>query len=168
MTLRITIGIDPGATGALAVLADGKVDTVIDMPVSARKAGGQQINAAELGALLRGVGVKHHGADLLMVLEQVSAMPGQGVSSMFRFGESVGVIRGALGALRLPLLCVSPQVWKRHHGLIGADKDVARTRAIELFPEVSGLLARKKDIGRADALLIAAWACRTEQTAKSA
>lgn len=168
MTQRISIGIDPGASGAIAVLGDGELISLVDMPTSTRKAGGQQVNAAEVGAFLRNVMSSHSGASLLAVIEQVSAMPGQGVSSMFRFGEAVGVVRGVLGALRVPLLSVTPQIWKRHYGLIGAEKDVARTKAIELFPGSSDLLSRKKDVGRADALLIATWAYTTEQAASAA
>jgi len=156
---KIIIGIDPGASGAIAIMADNEVISLGDMPVSTRKAGGQQVNAVELGSLLRGLIKKPD----LAVMEQVSAMPGQGVSSMFRFGESVGVVRGVLGALKIPLLSVTPQVWKRYHGLIGSDKDVARTKAVELYPNTSNLLSRKKDVGRADALLIASWAIGTKQ-----
>ena len=155
MTYRVTIGIDPGQTGAIAVLADGAFAGFYDMPTVARPAGGQQVNGAELAAQLREIRAAHPGAHVLAVLERVSAMPGQGVSSMFRFGESFGVVKGVLAAMGWPLHSVSPAAWKRRCGLIGADKDCARTLAIQLFPAAAGGLTRKKDVGRADALLIA-------------
>jgi len=89
-------------------------------------AGGQQVNGAELAAQLREIRAAHLGADVLAVLERVSAMPGQGVSSMFRFGEGYGVVQGVLAALGIPVIAGSPAVWKRASGLIGRDKDVAR------------------------------------------
>lgn len=148
----ICIGIDPGVTGAVAVLRDGiePID-VIDMPTVGRGAKGRQtVNAAALADFLRPY------ADGVAAIEQVSAMPGQGVSSTFRFGESFGAAQGVLAALRIRTLRPTPQTWKRHHTLIGKDKDAARALAIDLFPDAS--LARKRDVGRADALLIAAWA----------
>jgi len=148
--MRYVIGIDPGLTGALAVLDrvyDGKV-VVADMPVMAKGIGKKmQCNAAELAQL------PGHYRPAQVWLEQVGAMPGQGVSSMFSFGESFGVIRGVVAALGVPLELVRPAAWKRRFGLLKADKDVARTRAIELYPLLP--LSRKKDVGRADALLIA-------------
>lgn len=149
----IVIGIDPGVSGAIAVLGEG-VPALHDMPTMAKGRGKKrQVNAAALADLL--IAARESGDGVLVMLEQVGAMPGQGVSSMFGFGESFGAVRGACAALRLPLQLVTPQQWKRRFGLIGADKDLARTRAVELYPDVSAQLARKKDVGRADALLIA-------------
>lgn len=168
MTYRVTIGIDPGQTGALAVLADGQFAGFYDMPTVARPAGGQQVNGAELAAQLREIRAAHPGAHVLAVLERVSAMPGQGVSSMFRFGEGYGVVQGVLAALGVPVMTLSPAVWKRAVGLIGSEKDVARTLAIQQYPAAAGGLTRKKDIGRADALLIASWAWRSEMHGEAA
>lgn len=165
MTLRLTLGCDPGQTGAVAVLADGVVDRFIDMPTSPRRAGGMQVNGAALADELRETLRQHPGAHVLAVVEQVGAMPKQGSVSGFRFGQSDGVLRGVLGALRIGLIEVPPQMWKRHLRLTGQNKDAARTFAIQRFPEASPRLARKKDIGRADALLIALWAETTEQVA---
>lgn len=160
---RLTIGIDPGQTGCVAVLADGEFAGFIDMPTMPRPAGGNQINGTELAAALREIRTRHPGADVLACLEQVSAMPGQGVSSMFRFGEGFGVVQGVLATLGVPVVMVHPQRWKKAASLIGKDKDVARTVAIQRFPGAADQLKRKKDIGRADALLIAQWAYITEQ-----
>lgn len=162
MTHRLVIGIDPGQSGALAFLADGKFHRFIDMPTMPRKAGGNEVDAIALARAIRASLAQHPGAYQVAVLEAVSAMPKQGVSGVFRFGESFGVVKGILGALSLPLFLVPPVTWKKRLGLAGAEKDLARTLAIQRFPDVAGELTRKKDIGRADALLIAHWAELTE------
>lgn len=168
MTYRVTIGIDPGQTGALAVLADGQFAGFYDMPTVARPAGGQQVNGAELAAQLREIRAAHPDVEVRACIEQVNAMPGQGVSSMFRFGEGYGVVQGVLAALGIPMALVHPQRWKKTVGLIGREKDVARTVAIQQYPAAAGGLKRKKDVGRADALLIAAWAWRSEMHGEAA
>ena len=143
-----TIGIDPGLSGAIALLRDGEFAEVFDMPTMGRGSGNkQQINAAEVGKLLR------ECPPCMAWIEQVGAMPGQGVSSMFNFGKATGAALGALGALQFPVQSVTPQVWKKTFGLIGKDKDMARTMAQQLMPTAP--LSLKKHGGRADALLIA-------------
>ena len=152
----ISVGCDPGQTGALAVLKDGKIVMLADMPVSARLHGsGQQVDGSELASILRGAIMLAGDNPVAIFLEAVSAMPKQGGSSMFRFGESVGVILGVAGALGIPINWRTPQRWKKEAGLLGKDKDAARTLAIQLHPEVAGDLTRKKDVGRADAICIA-------------
>lgn len=169
MTMRLTIGIDPGQTGALAVLADGQWAEFVDMPVMPRAGGsGMHVNGAALAAALREILAIHPGAYTLAVLEEVGAMPKQGVTSTFRFGEGLGVIRGVLGALGIPFLMVRPDRWKKSLRLTGLAKDSARTHAIQLFPAAAAELTRKKDCGRADALLIAHWAHLTEQIGEAA
>lgn len=147
------IGIDPGQTGALAFLDKGKVAALVDMPVMARTHGqGKQVDPYALATL-----ILEHGQGRIdgAVLEQVSAMKGQGVTSCFNFGESVGIIKGVLGALQISVRLVTPQRWKKAAGLIGKDKDAARSLAIQMHPEAAGELTRKKNIGRADAVCIA-------------
>ena len=145
----ICVGIDPGLTGAIAIIGVAVPIEIHDMPVSAKLAGkGQQLNLAALHDMLRGI-------DGEVWLEQVGPMPGQGVTSTWGFGRSVGQIEGVIAALGLPILYVTPQKWKKPLGLIGRDKDAARTLAIQRFPAVARLLSRKKDCGRADALWIA-------------
>ena len=168
MTLRLIIGCDPGQTGCLALLADGEPAGFIDMPTMPRKAGGFEVNAASLAAQVRGLLHKHQGAYVFAVVEQVGAMPKQGLSSTFRFGQSDGVLRGVLGALGIGYMEVHPVKWKNHFGLRGQEKDAARSLAIRRFPSVSQELARKKDGGRADALLLALWCDNTEQHARAA
>ena len=146
------IGIDPGQTGALAFYDSGKIVAVVDMPVMARTHGkGQQVDPYALATLI----MANRGHLGEAVMEQVSAMPGQGVSSTFNFGESAGIVKGVLGALQIPLRMVTPQKWKKNAGIAGKDKDAARTLAIQQHPEVADQLTRKKDVGRADAILIA-------------
>jgi len=149
----LTIGIDPGNTGAIAFLADdGELNRVVDMPLMANGKK-QQLNAAELTRILVGA-----AGNARAVVEKVGAMPGQGVSSMFNFGMGYGVIQGVLAASGIPYTLVTPQKWKREAGLVGKDKDMARTLAQQLYPDAP--LGRKKDIGRADAILIARFGSR--------
>lgn len=169
MTLRVTVGIDPGQTGALAIVADRTLAKFIDMPVKPRPVGGgMQVDPFRLAAEVRGIFSEHPGAYVFGVLELVGAVTGQGSSSTFRFGESFGVIRGVLGGLGIQFIEVRPDRWKRYLGLTGKEKDEARILAIKRHPEAAPYLQRKKDIGRADALLIASWAEITEQVARAA
>jgi crossover junction endodeoxyribonuclease RuvC len=162
VTHRLTIGGDPGQSGAIALLDDGEFAGFIDMPVMARKAGGHMVNAYELCDALRAHVARFPGAFLSAAIEDVHAMPDQGVSGAFRFGQSEGILRCALAALHIGVVEVSPVRWKKVFGLTGKPKDVARTLAIQRHPKAADELKRKKDIGRADALLIATWAHMTE------
>ena len=168
MTFRLTLGIDPGQTGCVAALADGVPAGFIDMPTMARRAGGLQVDGAALASQIRAMLAQHPGAYVQAVLEQVASMPRQGVASVFRFGQSDGVVRGVLGAVGVGFIEVPPQTWKRYLRLTGCDKDAARAQVIQRFPQLSGQLSRKKDVGRADALLIALWAEMTEQLSGAA
>jgi crossover junction endodeoxyribonuclease RuvC len=150
---EITIGIDPGQTGAISAIFGGKVVAIVDMPTCGKAHGkGQEVDAYELSSILMGM---KSGREATVIIEQVGAMPGNGSTGMFGFGDSFGVIRGVCGALQLPVRRVRPQHWKRKAGIINKDKDAARGLAIQLHPEVSDQLARKKDCGRADSILIA-------------
>lgn len=149
----IEIGIDPGQTGAISALRDGKIIALRDMPTVGKSHGkGQEVDAYELASILMEM---KDGQEATVIIEQVGAMPGNGGTSMFGFGDSFGVIRGVCGALQLPVHRVRPNHWKRKAGLIGKEKDAARGKAIQMHPEVSDMLTRKKDCGRADAILIA-------------
>ena len=145
-------GIDPGISGALAFLHESPATLVdvVDMPTTPRVHGkGQQVDAHALSRLL----VEQHVA--CVYVERVSAMPGQGVTSMFHFGESVGIIEGVCAARMIPMIWVTPQRWKKHFGLFKRGKDAALTVARERWPgTASTLFSRKKDVGRADAALI--------------
>jgi crossover junction endodeoxyribonuclease RuvC len=149
------VGIDPGASGALAFfdVLNGSL-TLIDMPIVEIERSGKakrEISAAMLAGVIRSRGVQ------LGVIEKVGAMPAQGVSSMFQFGRSVGIIEGALAGLSITTHYLTPQAWQKAVGLRGG-KDGARARAAELFPAYAASFSRKKDDGRADAALIAyAW-----------
>lgn len=152
----ISIGIDPGQTGAIAAINDGQVIALHDMPTSPRLHGkGQEVEGGQLATKLMDIRSTAGGKQVVASLEAVSAMPGQGGSSMFRFGESFGVVKGVLRALQIPYVLVTPQKWKKASGLIGKDKDASRTLAIQQHPEVADMLTRKKDNGRADAICLA-------------
>lgn len=100
---------------------------------------------------------KYNIQNINVVVEQVSAMPGQGVTSMFNFGQSFGVIKGICAAMQLPIFFVRPAKWKKHFELINTQKDASRTKAIEMFPKISSILSKKKDSNKADAILIASF-----------
>ena len=149
----IVFGIDPGVSGALSIYENKKLKEVIDMPtMSEGKKNKKQINAAQLSLEIKQrINVSSETA---VVIEHVTAMPGQGVTSMFNFGQSFGVIKGICSALTLPIYFVRPVKWKKHFNLIGSSKDASRTKAIELFPSFSNDMAKKKDANKADAILI--------------
>ncbi len=146
------IGIDPGLTGALALLNDdSSISDLTDMPVVPLTGKRNQVNAVELSRIIKFW--QTDNPKITAFLEQVSAMPGQGVSSMFGFGVSFGIVRGVLAALGIPVVLITPQKWKKRAGLIGQEKDYSRTIAQRLYPLAD--LSLKKHTGRADALLIA-------------
>ena len=102
--------------------------------------------------------------NIKVVIEQVSAMPGQGVTSMFNFGQSFGVLKGVCSAMRLSMYFVRPIKWKKYFNLIKSEKDASRTKAIEIFPYISPQLSRKKDANKSDAILIASFFYETYQS----
>ena len=148
------IGIDPGLSGAIAVLEDSKVKEIFDMPVMPDgKKNKRQLNSALLVKLIKD-NIKDF-ENTVMVVEQVNAMPGQGVTSMFNFGQTFGAIKGICAALGLPIFFVRPAKWKKHFELINSSKDASRTKAIEMYPSNSEQLSKKKDVNKSDAILIA-------------
>ena len=137
------IGIDPGLSGAIAVMEDNKVLNLFDIPVmSEGKKNKRQLNSALLVSLLKENIVSHE--EVAVVVEQVNAMPGQGVTSMFNFGQTFGAIKGVCAALDLPIFFVRPSKWKKHFELINSSKDSSRTKAIEMYPKLSNQLTKKK------------------------
>ena len=148
------IGIDPGLSGGIAVLENNKVLNMFDMPVMPDgKKNKRQLNSALLVKL-----IKDNIENLestIMVVEQVNAMPGQGVTSMFNFGQTFGAIKGVCAALELPIFFVRPSKWKKHFELINSSKDSSRTKVIEMYPTLSNQLSKKKDVNKSDAILIA-------------
>ena len=148
------IGIDPGLSGAIAILENNKVLNIFDIPVmSEGKKNKRQLNSALLVSLLKENIFKNE--EVSVVVEQVNAMPGQGVTSMFNFGQTFGAIKGICAALNLPIFFVRPSKWKKHFELINSSKDSSRTKAIEMYPALSKDLSRKKDVNKSDAILIA-------------
>ena len=159
--MRPVVGIDPGITGAIAVRGDDPSESAVwDMPVLT-EGKTKRVNAVALAELLRAISIEYSPEEVR--IERVQAMPPRpgpngfqrtaGAQSSFNFGRGVGVIDGICGALQLRVTYPTPQKWKKRAGLIGKDKDQARTRALEIYPHLD--LHRKKDVGRADAILIA-------------
>ena len=152
----IIIGIDPGIAGAICFFSEGDVIDVIDMPTMAEgKKNKRQVNGRQIFNEITSIKNKYSNKKIGVVVEQVSAMPGQGVTSMFNFGQSFGVIKGICSAMELPIFYVRPVKWKKYYDLINSQKDSSRVKAIEMFPKFSSMLSRKKDTNKADAILIA-------------
>ena len=148
------LGIDPGLSGAIAILENKKVLTLFDMPVmSEGKKNKKQLNSAQLVKIIQENTLKEE--DISVVVEQVNAMPGQGVTSMFNFGQTFGAIKGVCAALNLPIFFVRPSKWKKYFELINSSKDSSRTKVIEMYPSLSNQLTKKKDVNKSDAILIA-------------
>tara|TARA_Y100000816_G_C26052350_1_gene551903 strand:+ start:697 stop:1185 length:489 start_codon:yes stop_codon:yes gene_type:complete len=147
------IGIDPGLSGGISILDDLKIFDMFDMPImSEGKKNKNQLNSAQLVNIIK----KHIVlGKTFVIVEQVSAMPGQGVTSMFNFGQTFGSIKGICAALNLPIFYVRPSKWKKHFELINSSKDASRTKVIEMYPSISSRLSKKKDVNKADAILIA-------------
>jgi crossover junction endodeoxyribonuclease RuvC len=150
----IIIGIDPGVSGAICILTDGKITEIYEMPTMIDgKKNKKQVNGAEVTNIINKELVNEK--DINVVIEHVSAMPGQGVTSMFNFGQSFGVLKGICAALKLPVHFIRPVKWKKHFNLINTEKDASRTKVIEVFPYISSKISKKKDSNKADAILIA-------------
>tara|TARA_B100000674_G_C37369594_1_gene702406 strand:- start:67 stop:561 length:495 start_codon:yes stop_codon:yes gene_type:complete len=152
----LIIGIDPGISGSICFLKDGKILDVIEMPtMNEGKKNKKQVNGSQIfNEISKRINSEEKNS-VRVVIEQVSAMPGQGVTSMFNFGQSFGILKGICAAMQIPMYFVRPAKWKKYFNLINSEKDASRTRAIEIFPYFSAQLSKKKDSNKADAILIA-------------
>ena len=155
----ITVGIDPGLTGAVAFLRNGEYYSLFDIPTTLKGSGSVK-QEVEPGGLKRMFLERLEGReDVAIALERVSAMPGQGSSSVFSFGDTYGCCRSVASLTGYPLHLVTPATWKKHFGL-GRDKEESRALASRLFPKAE--LHLKKHADRAEALLIARWLWDTQ------
>jgi len=154
----IIIGIDPGISGSICFFENGKILDVVEMPtMTDGKKNKKQVNGSQIyNEILKKISHLDK-SDVKVVIEQVSAMPGQGVTSMFNFGQSFGILKGICSAMQLPVYFVRPAKWKKYFNLINSEKDASRTRAIEIFPYFSSQLSKKKDSNKADAILISSF-----------
>lgn len=155
--IPIIIGIDPGLTGAVAVIKDNGEMEIWDTPIGKSKSSKKDY----IPALMAELFIRYKDSKVHVFIEKVHSMPHQGVASMFGFGKGYGIWLGILAALKLPYTLVTPQAWKKELMRGMGDKDAARTRACELFPGNADLFFFKKDIGRADSVLIAEFGRRT-------
>ena len=161
----LVIGIDPGISGSICFFQDGKIIDVVETPTMTEgKKNKKQVNGSQIFNEISEKIKKIDKKDVKVVIEQVSAMPGQGVTSMFNFGQSFGILKGICSAMQLPMYFVRPIKWKKYFNLINSEKDASRTRAIEIFPYFSSQLSRKKDSNKADAILIASFYYETYKT----
>ena len=154
----LIIGIDPGISGSICFFEDNKIIDVVEMPTMTEgKKNKRQVNGSQIyNEILKRI-KKSERSSIRVVIEQVSAMPGQGVTSMFNFGQSFGILKGICSAMQLPMYFVRPAKWKKYFGLINTEKESSRTKAIEMFPYFSSQLSKKKDSNKADAILIASF-----------
>ena len=154
----LIIGIDPGISGSICFLDNGKILEVIEMPIMTDgKKNKKQVNGSQVFNEISKRIKQFENNQIRVVIEHVSAMPGQGVTSMFNFGQSFGILKGICTAMQLPMYFVRPTKWKKYFNLLNSEKDASRTRAIEIFPYFSSQLSRKKDSNKADAILIASF-----------
>ncbi len=154
----LIIGIDPGISGSICFLDNGKILDVIEMPIMTDgKKNKKQVNGSQVYNEISKRLKQFEKNQIRVVIEHVSAMPGQGVTSMFNFGQSFGILKGICTAMQLPMYFVRPAKWKKYFNLLNSEKDASRTRAIEIFPYFSSQLSRKKDSNKADAILIASF-----------
>ena len=154
----LIIGIDPGISGSICFFENGKIIDAIEMPTMTEgKKNKRQVNGSQIFNEIKKRTKDHENQNVRVIIEQVSAMPGQGVTSMFNFGQSFGILKGMCAAMQLPMYFVRPAKWKKYFNLINSEKDASRTRAIEIFPYFSSQLSKKKDSNKADAILIASF-----------
>ena len=154
----LVIGIDPGISGSICFLKNGRIIDVIEMPtMTDGKKNKKQVNGSQIFNEISERIKKLDKNDTRVIIEKVSAMPGQGVTSMFNFGQSFGILKGICSSMQLPMYFVRPAKWKKYFNLINSEKDASRTRAIEIFPYFSSQLSKKKDSNKADAILIASF-----------
>ena len=161
----LIIAIDPGISGSLCFFEEGKIIDIIEMPnMAVGKKNKRQVNGAQIYNEISLRIKNFQKENIKVVIEQVSAMPGQGVTSMFNFGQSFGVLKGICSAMQLPMYFVRPAKWKKYFNLINSKKDASRTKAIEIFPYISAQLSKKKDSNKADAILLASFFFETYQS----
>ena len=160
----LIIGIDPGISGSICFFENGKIIDVVEMPTMTEgKKNKKQVNGSQIyNEILKRINIDGK-QDIRVVIEHVTAMPGQGVTSMFNFGQSFGILKGICSAMQLPMYFVRPAKWKKYFNLLNSEKDASRTRAIEIFPYFSTQLSQKKDSNKADAILIASFYYETYQ-----
>ena len=154
----LIIGIDPGISGSICFFEDGKIIDIVEMPTMAEgKKNKRQVNGSQIYNEISKRVKNFDKQNVRVIIEQVSAMPGQGVTSMFNFGQSYGILKGICSAMQLPMYFVRPAKWKKYFNLLNSEKDASRTKAIEIFPYFSSQLSKKKDSNKADAILIASF-----------
>ena len=154
----LIIGIDPGISGSICFFQDGVIKDVLEMPTMIDgKKNKKQVNGSQIFNEILEKTKNIDKKNIKVVIEHVTAMPGQGVTSMFNFGQSFGILKGICSAMQLSVYFVRPAKWKKYFNLINSEKDASRTRAIEIFPYYSPNLSRKKDSNKADAILIASY-----------
>jgi len=155
----LTIGIDPGVSGAIAILEKESIVDILDVPVVEIQIGKRKKRRISPEILVADL-IDYADRVQTAYIEEVHAMPGQGVTSMFAFGEAAGIVRGVMAGLRIRTELVPPTVWKRNLKLTGQGKGNSRALAAQIWPCQADLFRRIKDDGRAEAALLAYWGLR--------
>ena len=141
----LIIAIDPGISGSICFFEDGKILDVVEMPTMIEgKKNKKQVNGSQIYNEILKRTIKVNKKNIKVIIEQVSAMTGQGVTSMFNFGQSFGILKGICSGMQLPMYFVRPVKWKKYFNLINSEKDASRTKAIQIFPYFSSNLAKKR------------------------
>jgi crossover junction endodeoxyribonuclease RuvC len=151
---KIIVGIDPGLDGAVCIYRSDKSILIEDTPTMQVKKAGGKLKSEYLTTAMADLLVSLPPPETHVFIESVHSMPKQGVASTFTFGKGYGIWIGIVAAYGFPVTFVTPQAWKKFLMQGIHDKDAARLRAMQLYPSMMPVLKRKKDIGRADALLI--------------
>ena len=139
----LIIGIDPGISGSICFFENGIIKDVVEMPtLTDGKKNKRQVNGPQIFNEITERINKIDNKNIKVVIEQVSAMPGQGVTSIFNFGQSFGILKGICSAMHLPVYYVRPAKCKKYFNLINSEKDASRTRASEIFPYFSANLSK--------------------------
>ena len=161
----LVIGIDPGISGSICFFQDGEIIDVVEMPTMTEgKKNKKQVNGSQIYNEILNVIRDIEKKEIKVIIEQVSAMPGQGVTSMFNFGQSYGILKGICSAMQLPMYFVRPAKWKKYFNLLNSEKDASRTKVIEMYPYIASEISRKKDSNKADAILIAKYYFETQRS----
>lgn len=175
MTMRVTFGCDPGLSGSVAVLLDGEVGPILDMPTF-HNGTANEVDALKLATFVRQVIRDNQGAYFSVCIEKVRAMPDRsgavvrkmGAQSSFNFGDGFGQLKAVFRAMRMEPVLVEARSWKGYYGLQGQPKEASLALAIKRFPSAADRLKRKKDHGRSEALLIALYHDNTDHAGRNA
>lgn len=151
------LGVDIGATGCLVLLDDENRYAYVDhlhMP-TIKVASKTRVNGAAIAAWLHEYDISHAYIELVNGMPNKTTGDSIGAASAFSFGHHAGVIEGVLQGALIPFQSITPSRWKRNAGLLTRNKDAARSKAVQLYPNIRDLDLKLKGQALADAIFIA-------------